>query len=802
MEIPKNYDFTESEKKWMNFWEEQKIFENININEKTFSIDTPPPTVSGKMHIGHAFSYSQGDMIARYKRMKIGDVFFPFGTDDNGLPTEKLVEALKKVKSKKMSRDEFIKLCNETIKEIKPDFVEDWKKIGMSCDFTNSYSTIDNTCIKTSQLSFIDLFKKGRVYQEESPVSWCVNCQTAIAQAEFDNVDMKSNFNDIIFHHGSKELVISTTRPELLAACVALFAHPADERYSNLKGKFAKVPLFDYEVPILFDESVSIEKGTGLMMVCTFGDKEDVEKWHKYKLPLKNVITSGGLLNKEAKQYEGMNIKDARKKIIEDLKEKGLLINQKEITHAVNVHERCGTEVEIIKTKQWFIKVLDKKKELLDAANKIEWYPEFMKKRYIHWVENLQWDWCISRQRSFGVPFPIWYSKKTKEIIIPEEDELPINPLSKIPKKLPKGHSEDDLIPESDVMDTWATSSVTPQIALGWAENSQNFKKGFPMTLRLQAHDIIRTWAFYTITKAVFNNETIPWEDIAISGFVLDPKGEKMSKSKGNTIQPQPLLDQFGADALRFWAASSKLGEDLPYQEKDVLTGKKTVTKLWNASKFVFMNLEDFKDHKKDVKEFKLKTMDKWLLSKLMKTIKASTTAFDKYEYSRSKHETDIFFWQSFCDNYLEFVKHRTYQNDEDIESKTAAQSVLYFALLQQIKLFAPIMPFITEEIYQLYFKDNEQKKSVHISQWPQLNKELIDEESEKAGDLAVKTLAEIRKHKSMNKMSLKAELKQVTIHCTEQDKKLLSLANDDLLVVGRVEEFIFKEAEEFSVSF
>ncbi|MFP4568312.1 MAG: class I tRNA ligase family protein, partial [Candidatus Woesearchaeota archaeon] len=442
--------------------------------------------------------------------------------------------------------------------------------------------------------------------------------------------------------------------------------------------------------------------------------------------------------------------------------------------------------------RQWFIKVLDRKQDLIKAGDEIKWYPEFMKKRYVHWVENLQWDWCISRQRSFGVPFPVWYSRKTGEVILPQAGDLPINPLTQVPSVLPEGHTAEDLVPEVDVMDTWATSSVTPQIALRWAEGADNFKNGFPMSLRLQAHDIIRTWAFYTIAKAVFNNESIPWREIAISGFVLDPKGNKMSKSRGNAIAPQVVVDKFGADAMRFWAASSKLGEDLPFQEKDVLTGKKTVTKLWNASKFVFMNLEGFDEFNYSLKEFDLRVMDRWLLSKLAKTIRAATSAFNGFEYSKSKQEVDLFFWQVFCDNYLEFVKHRTYQNDDDLESKRAAQSVLCYALFAQLKLFAPIMPFITEEIYQLYFRDEKNSKSIHLSSWPEFDESLIDESSEASGDIAVKVLAEIRRHKSLNKLSLKAELDVVKITCSSKDKGLLDLVLDDLMVVGGVKKFEF----------
>ncbi len=802
MELPQSYDPKESEQKWMKQWEKNKIYSYKDRGTKKFSIDTPPPTVSGKMHIGHAFSYTQGDMIIRYRRMKGETIFYPFGTDDNGLPTERLVESLKNVKTKNMNREEFVDLCEKTIKEIKPDFIEDWKKVGISADFENSYSTIDAHSIKTSQKSFLDLLKKGRVYQEESPVSWCVHCQTAIAQAEFENVDINSSFNDIIFTQGTKKLVIATTRPELLPACVALFANPNDERYASLKGKFATVPLFNYEVPILFDETVAIDKGTGLMMVCTFGDKEDVEKWYKYKLPLKTAITQDGKLNKEAQKYEGLTIKEARQKIIEDLKHENLLVAQKQITHAVNVHERCSTEIEILKTKQWFIKVLDKKQELLNAADKITWYPEYMKKRYVHWVENLQWDWCISRQRFFGVPFPVWHSKKTGEIIPASEEQLPVDPIKDTPKTLPPNHTLSDIVPENDVMDTWATSSVTPQIALNWVDNSSFFKEMYPETVRLQAHDIIRTWAFYTIVKGIYNNNNVPWKNIIISGFVLDPKGQKMSKSKKNTIQPQTIIDQYSADALRYWAAGSKLGEDLPYQEKDVLTGKKTVNKIWNASKFTMMNLENY--NALPLKELDLKNvqiMDKWLLTKLMKTIKNATDSFETYEYSKAKHETDVFFWQTFCDNYLEFTKYRTY-NAQDEKSKLSAQKTLYYSLLTQLKLFAPILPFITEEIYSLYFKEIEKNESIHLSAWPEYNNKLIDENAEKAGDLAVQINSEVRKHKSTNKLSLKEELKHITIQCNEEQKKLIQLVSEDIKATGTIKEIRFEKGENLNILF
>ncbi|MEA2035923.1 MAG: valine--tRNA ligase [Nanoarchaeota archaeon] len=793
MELPKRYESKESEKKWKESWEKEKIYKfNPKSKNKIYSVDTPPPTVSGKMHIGHSFSYAQQDFIARYRRMKGFNVFYPFGTDDNGLPTERLVERTKKVKSTKMERKEFVDLCLETVNELKPEFVKPWKDLAVSCDFEDSYSTIDAHCQKASQMSFVNLYEKGRIFQEESPVTWCPTCQTAIAQAEFENVEMTSHFNEIIFKCGGKDLVIVTTRPELIPACVALFVHPDDKRYNGMVGKFAKVPLFNYEVPIMEDESVDIEKGTGLMMVCTFGDKEDIEKWRKYKLPLKVNLNTDGTLNDEAGKYSGLKIKDARKQIIEDLKGEGLLINQKDISHAINLHERCATEVEFLKTKQWFIKVLDKKQDLIKAADKISWYPSHMKARYVHWVENLNWDWCISRQRHYGVPIPVWYCKKCGKIILAKEENLPVDPL----RDKPKGKCDcgsNDFTPETDVLDTWATSSLTPQIVLNKVKDKEYFEKSFPMSLRPQAHDIIRTWAFYTIVKAVYEDNDVPWNDIVISGHALDPKGRKMSKSRGNVVDPLKTMDEYGTDALRFWAATSKLGEDLPFQEKDLVTGKKFITKLWNASKFAIIHLEDYKLEKPK----NLEAIDKWILSRVSEIIKNSTESFDKYEYSRTKADVENFFWHEFCDNYLEIVKDRLYNPDKrGKDSRLSAQYGLYNTLLAILKMMAPIMPFITEEIYQLYFAKHDKSKSIHVSSWPEPIKK--DEKAEKVGELAIYAVQKARQAKSEQNLSLKSPLKNLFI-TGKISKEEFELVKEDIIASTNAEKIGYEKLDEKS---
>ncbi len=793
-EMSDKYDANKCEAKWASRWIKDRTYTfDPKSKKESYIIDTPPPTVSGSMHAGHAFSYSQQDFIARYNRMKGKNVFYPFGTDDNGLPTERLIEKTKKVESTKMDRAEFVALCDKTIKEIQPAFIQDWIALGMSCDFSTPYSTINAYCQKTSQTSFIDLYKKGYVYQSETPISWCVKCQTAIAQAEFENVELDSHFNDIIFKSGDKELIISTTRPELIPACVGLFFNPADKRYKGMKGKFAKVPLFDYEVPILPDENVDTEKGTGIMMCCSFGDKEDVEKWHKHNLELRVIFEKYGKLNELAGKYKGLKINDARKEILNDLKEKGHLKKQSQIKHNVNVHDKCGTEIEYLKTKQWYIKILDKKHELLEAADKIKWYPEHMKKRFVHWVENLNWDWCVSRQRHFGIPFPLWYDKKTGEVILADESQLPVYPARDLPKNY-KGDKK-NLIAEEDVFDTWATSSVSPQIILDWKGKS-GYGAGFenfPCTLRQQAHDLIRTWAFYTIVKSLYHHNKAPWKNIMISGHALDAQGRKMSKSLGNVVSPQDLIKKYGADAVRLWAATTRLGDDIKYREDDVKNGQKTVTKLWNASKFVFMHLKDYGNICG-----RLELMDKWMLIKANKVIKEATDGFESYEYSQAKRAVEEFFWGVFCDNYLEIVKDRLYNPDKrGNEPKLSAQCTLYKVMLDVLKMFAPLSPFVTEEIFNSYYAKRENLASIHTTAWPQYEKTTEDKNVEALGDRFVALLSEVRKYKSSQGKSLKEEVK---ITLEDKEYALLKDCMLDFKAACNAKEII--SGKKFSVSF
>lgn len=778
MELPKKYNSRESEKRWSDFWEKEKLFQfKEEKGKKIYSIDTPPPTISGTIHIGHAFSYSQTEFIARYKRMKGFSVFYPFGFDDNGLPTEKFVENKRKIKANKMDRNEFIKICLEETAEIESEYKKIWKSLGISCDWNLFYSTINKKARKISQLSFIELFEKGREYRKEAPTIWCPECHTAISQVELEDKEFDSTFNDVLFESGNgKKIVISTTRPELIPACVAIFVHPKDEKNKHLIGKKVKVPLMGYSVKVIGDKRVDPKKGSGIVMNCTFGDQMDMEWWKAFNLPLRIVIDENGKLNEKAGKFAGLKLLEARKAILSELKEKGLLKEQKPIKHSVNVHERCQTPVEFLVTKQWFIKYLDLKEEFLKAGEELNWFPLFMKHRFDNWIKGLQWDWCISRQRFYGIPFPVWYCKKCGKIILAEKKDLPVDPLKDSPKKKCNCGSN-EFIPEKDVLDTWATSSLTPLINANWNGKEDYNKKIFPMSLRPQAHDIITFWAFNTVVKSLLHTKKVPWKDIMISGWALDAKGKKMSKSKGNLITPQQVIEKFSADSLRYWASTINLGNDAPFQEKDVQTGQKLITKLWNASKFSIMNLEGF-----DGKKPKLELMDEWVLHKFNEAAKKMNFHFDLYEYGKAKTELELFFWNDFADNYLEIIKDRIYnQEKRGKQAKQSAQFALQKVLSGILKGFAPIMPFVSEEIYQLHFAKKEKQKSIHLSSFPEFKKEFVNEKSFSSGEKAIEIISLVRKFKAEKKVSLKTEI-ELTLE--KETIKKIGNALDDLKAV------------------
>lgn len=778
-------DLKKIEEKWRKYWEKEKVYKFDPKSKKPiYSIDTPPPTVSGKMHIGHAFQYSQMDFIARFMRMNGYELFYPFGTDDNGLPTERLVEKSRGIKAKDFEREEFIKICLQYLKEELPKFIQDWKNIGISCDYDLYYSTIDEHSRKISQWSFLDLYKRGRLERRDAPSMWCPECRTGIAQVEIQDKEMESTFNDIIFRVGGKDLVIATTRPELLPACVAVFYNPKDKRYKSLKGKKAKVPLFDYEVPIMEDERVSMDKGTGIVMCCTFGDQTDMEWQKAYKLPIKEAIDKEGKMTHIAGKFKGYGIRDARRKIIEELREKKLLKKQEKIRHFVNVHERCGTEIEFIKTKQWFVRYLDLKNEMLKWGRQMRWYPEHMRHRYENWVKGLQWDWLISNQRYYGVPFPVWYCESCGRVILADEKQLPVDPLKDKPKE--KCKCGGNLIPEKDILNTWFTSSMTPTIAL--SKIYKNVEDKLPMNLRPQAHDIITFWLFNTVLKSNLHYGKNPFKDVTISGFVT-LEGEKMSKSKGNIIEPREVMEKFSADALRYCASSSKLGEDVDYKEQVAVTGKKLVTKLMNASKFVFMSIKN-----KPVKPKEIEEIDRLVLSCLNKVIERSTKEFENYNYAGSRREAEEFFWRVFTDNYLEIVKWRIY-NSKGRELDSAVYT-LYNSLFAVLKLFAPFVPFVTEELYDLYYKKNEGGKSIHTSGWPEKIKIVEKKDDEEKLNTLLDIIFRVRKEKSVAQKSMKAE---IILTIDKKEKEKIGDVIEDLKKVVNAREI---KTGEFKVEF
>lgn len=672
-------------------------------------------------------------------------VFYPMGFDDNGLPTERFVEKKYNIDKSKTTKSEFIKLClQETEKGIET-YKKLWTDLGISVDWSRTYSTISPLPTKVSQWSLIDLYKKNVLKREELPILWCPYCQTAISQSDIEDRERNSKMNYISFPlKGEKEFaLIATTRPELLPACVALYFHPQDKRYQGLDKKKALVPLFNYEIPIKTSEMVDPEKGTGLMMVCTWGDTEDLEKWRTDNLETRNLLTIDGKLNERGGKYQGLNIEQAREKILTDLKENNFLIKEEPIKQIINVHERCDTPIEFIQSKQWFIKIAEQKDIWIEYGKKINWHPAYMFKNYELWVNSLKWDWCVSRQRYYGVPFPFWYCQKCGEVILPKEEDLPVNPLEDKPplSRCPICQSE-EIVPETDVMDTWATSSCTPFLL----RELGGIKELFPVDLRPNAHEIIRTWDFYSIVKSYYHFQEIPFKNIMISGHGLDEKGKKISKRLGNYVSSEELVEKYGADAVRYWATGASLGQNLRFNEKEIKKGRQLTIKLWNVARFILMDRAEIKE------EPKLETPDLWIIKRTNETIKKATQYFDDYEYAKARNEIETFFMSQFADYYIEFVKYRLNSTDE--ESKQAAQYVLDSVFTNIIKMFAPFLPFVTEEIYQLLRKE----KSVHLSTWPE---PMEAKEPDSDFEQAIKAIDEIRKYKSENKISLGKEVEE-----------------------------------------
>ena len=795
------YDVTETERKWQAHWLAANTYawDEGASREESYVIDTPPPTVSGILHIGHVYSYTQTDLLARFHRMAGKNVYYPIGFDDNGLPTERLVEKRRNIRASDLSREQFIALCHEEVKDAEADFRALFREIALSVDWGLEYQTISPHSRKISQLSVLDLFEKNHLYRQPQPSLWDPVDRTALAQAEVTEKESPGTLWRVAFDlEAGGTVEIATTRPELLGACGALLIHPDHPRAAELLGKNVLTPLFQVPVPILADEKADPEKGTGIVMCCTFGDTTDIEWWREHKLPTRIILGRDGRIGPfegfggpdwpsrdvdaaqaVIAQLQGLKVNAAREKMVALLTEAGRITGSTAVTRMVPCAERSGAPLEILVTPQWFVRVLDKKQALLDKGSQIAWHPEHMKVRFDSWVEGLKWDWCISRQRFFGVPFPFWYSKRPGEegkILSAHPDDLPVDPLVDVPR----GYSRDEIEPDPDVMDTWATSSVSPQLN-SWGVSPEHLldasrhAKLFPADLRPQAHEIIRTWAFYTIVKSHLHQNQVPWHDIAISGWCLAADKTKMSKSKGNVVDPRDLLKRYGADVVRYWTATSKLGLDTALSEDVLKIGKRLQTKLWNAARFVMLQLEGFAGNPTTPAEdvaagLITETIDKWVLARLARVVKTATANFAAYEYADAFEAVERFFWADLCDNYLELVKSRAYGESGDAKGKFSAQITLWHCLETVLRLIAPVMPHLTEELYAQHFPARHAALgSIHKrGTWPKSEEQAPDEEAERLGQSGVQILATIRKIKSERKVSIKMPITVLGIYAAD----------------------------------
>ena len=856
-DLPKRYEFKDKEKFWRDIWEDKGIYKRLKGKSRSasFVIDSPPPTVSGSLHVGHIFSYTHQDIIARYKRMRNFNVIYPMGWDDNGLPTERRVQnifgvridnnityikdldiykrnkelGLKNDDSLVINRQNFIEMCHKVTKKDEIVFKDLFRRMGYSIDWQDEYATIDNKSRYIAQSSFIDLFNKKHVYQSNAPTMWDVDFQTAVAQAEIEDREIKGAYHDLRFgiEDSKQDLIISTTRPELLAACVGITAHPDDKRYKDLFGKKAISPVFFAPIPIFPSELVDKEKGTGILMVCTFGDQTDVIWWRENDLPLRQVFGSDGkildirfsddkekngwvslnqkLANINARKIFDKNLNESKKIIIDLLKDPKnsstgkipLISDPKNILHPVRFYEKGESPIEYLSTRQWFVQILDKKDKLLEMGDKINWHPDYMSKRFSNWTENLSLDWCISRQRFFGVPIPVWYrldENKTIDfdnVILPNIKDLPIDPVIDTPpgftenqRNKPKG-----FIGEQDVFDTWFTSSMSPQIVSNWGiKNKEEMDKLFPMDIRPQSHEIIRTWAFYTIVKSLLHHNSIPWKNVVISGWILDPDRKKMSKSRGNVITPINTIEQFGSDAVRYWAGSARLGTDTTYDESVFLIGNKLVTKLYNAAKFV---LSHDSSETNDINE-----LDASFLQDLQKLIDEVTNCYDKFEFAQALQLSEEFFWNIYTDNYIELVKKRVFNSEG--EEKKSAVTTLRIALSVLLRIYAPVLPSITEEIWSWCFAKETNTNSIHQSNWPNVLefKMFNPPENKDSLDVAIKTIRAIRKTKTANAIGLGKPVDSIKLIINTHQKDILTKIMDDVSNAAGCYNFSFESSD------
>jgi valyl-tRNA synthetase len=876
--VPERPTLDGLEEKWSSRWERDGVyrFDRSAPRERIFSIDTPPPTVSGSLHVGHVFSYTHTDAVARYRRMRGLEVFYPMGWDDNGLPTERRVQNHFGVRcdpsvpydpdfrppdepSEKdpvaISRPNFVELCLRLTESDEQVFEALWRTLGLSVDWSMTYTTIGRPAQRISQRSFLGLLARGGAYQLEAPTLWDVDFQTAVAQAELEDRERPGAMHRVRFApaEGGGEALIETTRPELIPACVALLAHPDDERHRALVGRDVLTPLFATRVPVMTHRLVEREKGTGLVMVCTFGDLTDVMWWRELGLPVRSVLGPDGRLSevgwgepgwesadvqRASEAYgelSGRTVNQARRRIVELLEESGDLVGEPQpVSRAVKFFEKGERPVEIVTSRQWFIRTLEHREELLARGRELRWHPPYMRARYEDWINGLTGDWCVSRQRFFGVPFPLWYPLDATGAVLHDQpiaasaEQLPVDPSTDVPDGYAAAQrgQPGGFIGDPDVMDTWATSSLTPQIAGGHTagtdgseEDRELFEKVFPMDLRPQAHDIIRTWLFSTVLRSQLDYEELPWRNAAISGWVLDPDRKKMSKSKGNVVTPMHLLEQYGADAVRYWAANGRPGTDTAFDEQQMKVGRRLAVKLLNASKFALADLPA-------PAAALTHPLDRALVARLADVVKDATSSFEDYDYARALERAESFFWW-YCDFYLELVKGRRY--DPDPQASASVSLALGISLSVFQRLLAPFLPFVCEEVWSWW-----QDGSVHRAPWPDSQElsalatgpadaadvEGLDTGAESGGEggeesrresrerarervaleVTADVLSEVRKAKSQARAPMRAPVRRVLVRDTAERLHALELGTGDLLLAGSIEQLETAAEEEFAV--
>jgi valyl-tRNA synthetase len=849
MIVPEKPALEGLEQKWGARWQAEATyaFDRTRARDEVFAIDTPPPTVSGSLHVGHVFSYTHTDIVARFQRMRGKAVLYPMGWDDNGLPTERRVQNYFGVRCDpslaydasfappdkpgkqpiSVSRPNFIELCTRLTVEDEKAFEHLWRHLGLSVDWSMTYATISPRAQRVSQMMFLRLAKRGLAYQLEAPTLWDVDFRTAVAQAELEDREQPGAYHRVRFAKTTGPstslrtggyVEIETTRPELLPACVALVAHPDDERYKPLFDTEVVTPLFGVPVPVRAHPLADPEKGSGIAMICTFGDLADVTWWRELRLPVRAIIQPNGALGSVTwgapgwpsvdaaraqqgyDQLVGLSAAKARVRVAELLRESGdLLGDPRPITHNVKFFEKGDRPLEIVTSRQWFIKTIEFREELLARGRELVWHPEFMRTRYENWVNGLNGDWCISRQRFFGVPFPAWYPLDANgradysRPLLPDESRLPLDPSTDLPDGFTEGQrgQPGGFVGDPDVMDTWATSSITPQLVCGWEHDADLFARTFPMDLRPQAHDIIRTWLFSTVLRSHLEETTasLPWKHAAISGWVLDPDRKKMSKSKGNVVTPLGLLEQYGSDGVRYWAARGGPGVDTAFDEGQMKIGRRLAIKLLNASKFALA---------RDAAQGAVtEPIDRGMLTALSTLVQDATTALEAYEYTRVLDRTESFFW-SFCDDYLELIKSRRY-GDQGEAGAASANVAMQAALSTMLRLFAPYLPFVTEEVWSWW-----KTGSVHRAPWPTVAElseiSAPDAEALAAMTLAIEVLSEVRKHKSAAKLPMKAQISKAIIADTPDRLARLRLVQADVSAAAGIQVLDVTVADTFGM--